>query len=177
MIAAVILCGGQSSRMGSDKSQLKINSHTLLEHMHNLLLKCDIQTIGISGRNHIKDYYENKGPLAGILASLEHYEDYQAVLFVPIDMPLLKTKILLNLISEMPQSITHYTEYNLPLVIRNSKEMREVIESQILDNKLSVYQLLKLVNAKEIKNTFLNQCFMNTNTPEQWQQFILSLPE
>lgn len=177
MIAGVILSGGQSTRMGSDKSQLMINGHTLLEHMQNILKNCDIQTVGISGKNHIQDHYENKGPLAGILAGLKYYKKQQFVLFVPVDMPLLTTDILLNLINIKPNSINHYTEYNLPIFIRNSKEMRKLIDSQIVDNKLSIYQLLKQVNAKEIENSFSNQYFMNTNTPEQWQELMLSLQE
>jgi molybdopterin-guanine dinucleotide biosynthesis protein A len=176
-IVAVILAGGKSRRMGTDKSRLKINGRTLLEHIQKLLQKCEIKTIGISNNTHIQDSYENKGPLAGILSGLNYFSNFQSVLIIPVDMPLLNSEILLNLTSEIPQSITHYTEYNLPLFIKNSKEMRELIEKQIINNKLSIYQLLKQVNAKEIKNTFSNEYFINTNTPEQWKKTIPLLQE
>jgi len=177
MVVAVILSGGQSSRMGSDKSQLMINGDTLLEHMQKLLINCDIQTIRISNNEHIQDTYTNKGPLAGLLASLEHLDQHPYVLFVPIDMPLLTTEIIWGLIKEKPQTINHYTGQNLPLIIKNSKRMRNLIENQINDEKLSIYQLLIQVQAKEINNSHSNRYFMNTNTPEQWQKAILLLQE
>lgn len=83
-VSAVILCGGKSSRMGFDKSLLKIRNQYLIEEVY-----CSLSTIfsnvslitndpkkfdpllSLSNVEKIKDNYFQKGPLGGICTALE----------------------------------------------------------------------------------------------------------
>jgi len=179
MIAAVILSGGQSKRMGIDKALLKVSNETLLEHMQNLLNKSGFKHVFVSGHTGIQDKYQNSGPLAGIIASLNYLIEYSYVLFVPVDMPLLNSDILLNLVEKKTQVPVHYENNKLPFIINNTKSNRVKIETQIQKNKLALYQLFKLLKVKKIeyKNENADNQFINTNTPEQWLKFKESLPK
>ena len=86
--SALILAGGQSSRMGQDKALLQLNGQSLLAHMQQLALAAGASEVLIS-RNQpgfIQDASGQFGPLAGILAALEHCTSSH-LLVLPIDTP------------------------------------------------------------------------------------------
>lgn len=84
----VVLCGGESKRMGSDKGLLSVGSVTWVQHAEAKLAKLDIpvvisinQTQSLS-YNHlysaeklIIDTVDVKGPLKGLLSVHQHYPD------------------------------------------------------------------------------------------------------
>jgi len=169
-IAGVILNGGKSSRMGQDKSTLKLTNTTLLEHTKCLLIDSGFENIFVSGKHGIEDKYKNKGPLAGILACLSYLTDHDSVLFIPVDMPLLNKKIIAELQSHNKVSAVYFQDYNLPLMIKNNKEIRALIEKQIKAEKLTIYQLFELLKAQALTNNYPKKLFINANSPQQWQQ-------
>lgn len=178
-IAGVILTGGRSRRMGTDKSQLKIGDKTLLEHAEQLLLNSGIKPIFISGaksssKDCIKDKYIDKGPLAGISASLNYLTRYDFILFIPVDMPLLTKQIIVELQTHMSSLLVHFSNYNLPLMIKNNAAIRKLIETQISSNQLSIYQLLQLLPTKSLNHGYSKYLFTNTNSPHQYQKLILN---
>lgn len=95
MLAGVILAGGNSSRMGTDKSLLTLpNSRvSLLEHcQRQLAFVCN--NIFISGSQHdqgIADVIPNCGPLSGIHGAITHFEMHNSniseLLVIAVDMP------------------------------------------------------------------------------------------
>jgi molybdenum cofactor guanylyltransferase len=76
-IAAFVIAGGQSSRMGRDKAFLTLGGSTLLERAL-AVARCVSQEVTIVGQrekfaaygNVIEDVYPGQGPLAGIHAAL-----------------------------------------------------------------------------------------------------------
>ena len=97
-ITAVILAGGRSSRMRTDKSQLMWRGRTFIEHLCEQLQP---QTLSVAincndakahqnlGLPLLKDpFSDRRGPLAGILAGLT-FSNTPLTLFVPCDNPLL----------------------------------------------------------------------------------------
>lgn len=171
-IAGVILSGGQSLRMGENKSLLKLANETLLERCEQLFIDSGISNVFISGKQGIKDDYIQKGPLAGILASLVYLKKYSLVLFIPVDMPLLTKEIILELQQYQTETITHFENFNLPLIIKNTETIRKLITAQIQSNALSIYQLHKISHSKVIKHNYTKELFSNANTPEQWQEIL-----
>jgi len=175
-IAAVILAGGKSSRMGQDKSQLMLGNRTLLAHTKELLLAAGNTEIVISGALGIKDKQTNKGPLSGLFSCLEELRHYNYLFFVPVDMPLLSTDIIKQLLQEIDQEtvhqLFHFNNHRLPLILQNTPEIRLVIEKQLHSDDLSLHQLFKHLKTKTLKHNFESECFFNANSPEQWQSVL-----
>ena len=97
-INAVILAGGQGSRLGGlDKGLIELNKRPLIQHVIERIQQ-QVSNIIISANRNISDYanfgfevYEDDipdfaGPLAGILKALEHCQN-EWLLIVPSDSP------------------------------------------------------------------------------------------
>lgn len=106
----VILGGGLSRRMGTNKSLVRLGGSTLLEHIVNrispqaiaIALNGDTDWSEPSGLRRIPDTFAEKlGPLAGILSAMRdtafHYPEASHVLTVPTDAPLLPPDLMARL--------------------------------------------------------------------------------
>ncbi len=93
---AVILAGGQSSRMGQDKAFVKLNGQSLLQRQIETVRAAGFSEIMISGRSGVDysvfglpvvlDQTLNAGPLAGIHAVLSLTKNRQ-LLVLAVDLP------------------------------------------------------------------------------------------
>lgn len=99
-IAAYILAGGRSSRMGQNKALLSLADRTLVQHAVRKLQRFAAE-VSILGKHSelapfaplVPDLHEDCGPLGGIEAALAHtHRDW--VLILPVDMPFLPADIL-----------------------------------------------------------------------------------
>ena len=103
-LTAVILCGGQSSRMGHDKATLRIGSETFLERAIRVAREIAADVIVVSrasqhvpeGVKVVHDPIENLGPLAGIAAGLAASRSDLNVV-IACDMPMIKSAVLKRL--------------------------------------------------------------------------------
>ena len=103
---AVILAGGQSSRMGRDKAWLTCGGCSLLARQSELARELGAAEIFISGRPGVDysslhfpvltDAPPHAGPLAGIAAALRAVRQPQ-LLVLAVDMPLLTVDFLRRL--------------------------------------------------------------------------------
>jgi molybdopterin-guanine dinucleotide biosynthesis protein A len=90
-MGGIILCGGQSSRMGRDKMHLRYHGQALFEHMRDLLWQAGVDDVYLSGADGIADIFTERGPLGGIHAAVTALTDhFTHLLFVPVDMPLMQ---------------------------------------------------------------------------------------
>jgi molybdopterin-guanine dinucleotide biosynthesis protein A len=169
-VAGVVLAGGLSSRMGTDKSQLIINNQTLLERTKNLIFNSGIESVFVSGSQEIKDRVSKIGPLGGIITCLEHLTNYTHILFIPVDMPLLETTMIKKIIKGMRLDLSHLENHKFPFIIKNTTKIRNLINKQISNNELSLYQLFKQLEITIIEHGFKQDYFLNTNSPQQWQK-------
>ena len=105
----VVLNGGRSERMGTDKANLLLNGKTLLESSVLKLKEASASSILIIGKalteefeievTVIKDLWPNEGPLGGILTALQFLEGTELpVVIVACDFPELDTKEITNLV-------------------------------------------------------------------------------
>jgi molybdopterin-guanine dinucleotide biosynthesis protein A len=174
-IAAVILSGGKSTRMGSNKAELSFAGINLLQRTKSLLKQALFDNIFVSSTDGIIDVYKDKGPLGGIHASLLHLKNFQRVLFIPIDMPLLNKQMLIDLKQHNNTDIAHFQGYNLPLLMANNQQVIAIIERQIENDDLSIYQLFNSLETTIIPNNYDKGVFINTNDPEQWRAALIKL--
>lgn len=198
MLAGVILAGGKSSRMGTDKSFLNWpeKQMSLLEHVeHQLALVCN-NIVFISGTQHaqgIPDIIPNCGPLSGIHGAITHIEslhlDVSELLVVAVDMPNL-CKEDYNYLVKMGrknQNLCCFEWCYLPLYIPLSLALNKYLDTQLQHQDLatlsqpknSQYSLKNMMNSLQglqvpsLQKTRLN----NINTPAQWQQHCAGQPK
>ena len=104
-LTTIILCGGQSSRMGRDKATLSAGTETFLERATRIGRELADDVIVVSrasqpvpaGVRVVHDPVENLGPLAAIAAGLAaSHTDLNAV--IACDMPLVKTAVIRRLV-------------------------------------------------------------------------------
>ena len=171
-LVGIILNGGKSSRMGTDKSGLVYQGKSLLEHMQHLLKNAGVSNVYISGAGGMSDIIPDRGPLGGIYSVMQQLTENQEVLIAPIDMPLLSVDILSSLRGAKQQGdASHFEGFIMPLKLRLSSVVRKHIEATVTDGSksLSVKSLLNKINVAVIdipKGS--DDCFINTNTPDEW---------
>jgi molybdopterin-guanine dinucleotide biosynthesis protein A len=120
-IMGVILVGGKSSRMGTNKALICVDGDSFLGRTLATLKQLHFDVITLIGKRsldeplipdvmHLSDLYEGLGPASGIHAALHFAAERNAtcenkidgVLIVPIDMPNL-TPTLLSLLAQQGQ--------------------------------------------------------------------------
>lgn len=173
----VVLAGGKSSRMGIDKTTLKINEISMLDRTVSLLKECGARHVVVSkndfSKNSLPDIYPGQGPLSGIHSALFHTE--LPLLVAPVDMPLLNQAMLQDLmrIGLTTNSAITFEGHNLPLFVPNNVRTRSTTE-KILTHSTevkSISNFLSQINYKQLVVEELST-LVNTNTPQQWQQIL-----
>lgn len=109
MVAALnglILSGGYSSRMGRDKALLHYHGMPQRDYLRRVLLSC-CEEVFLSCRPDqpmeaewqiVKDVFDFRSPLNGIISALQQYPD-RAWLVVAVDMPRVDEQVLLQLVA------------------------------------------------------------------------------
>tara|TARA_B100000586_G_C19927207_1_gene349802 strand:+ start:85 stop:705 length:621 start_codon:yes stop_codon:yes gene_type:complete len=128
-ILGVILAGGQSRRMGRDKSLIKLNGKTLIEHtiikvkkfLPNLIIisnenKNEIMKYGIDLVNDCLG--ENQGPLIGIMTAMKYIKDnkknFDWIATFPCDTPFFPELLIKKFIdnSKSKKSLLYFASSN-----------------------------------------------------------------
>lgn len=182
-LAAVILVGGKSSRMGRDKATLPYKGKRLVDVVAGVVREAGIENIYVSGEidgyASLPDLLTERGPMGGICSSaVRLHKHYARVLFIPVDMPHVSTALIHALIHHEQADVACYFEQHpLPcLLLLDKKTMRQIDAcAQILacTQKLSVQSFLAAVGAQALATPeHLQKALTNTNTPEEWQEVI-----
>lgn len=119
-IAGIVLAGGQSSRMGTNKALLPYRGRPLVEHMMEKLRQAGCADVHISGEvpgyEGIPDTARFEGPARAMIGLIGHFKGkYDGYLFVPVDMPLLPPEALEGLLRQ--ESSAFYEGHPLPAFI------------------------------------------------------------
>ena len=104
-ITGIVLAGGKSSRMGSDKGLLTINDKTFVEHVivamkplvDKIIIVSNNKDYDQFGYRRVEDSIKDSGPLAGLYSGLKHSET-EFNLVLSCDIPMIKTEILKKLV-------------------------------------------------------------------------------
>jgi molybdopterin-guanine dinucleotide biosynthesis protein A len=191
MLAGLILAGGKSTRMGSDKSLLTLpnSQFTLLEHCHTKLKAICDNRVFISGPQHdegIADVFQNCGPLSGIhgvITDIEaHHTNIKELLVLAVDMPDVSIEYLNNLLmtGRLKRSMCCFENYSLPLYIPLSANVTDYLSTVLKPQvnsleghpkkpQYSIKAMLKSLNGQQILASDPSQ-LSNINTLVQWQK-------
>lgn len=183
-LQAFILAGGQSRRMGRDKSQLTLENQTFTDRIGQTLLEiADSVTIVGSSRTNsryasVPDVYPAWGALGGLHAALAACRSEWAIV-VACDLPFVTTELFHYLASlrhdydavvplqsdGRPQPLSSL--YRIEPCLQRATELIEAGKRRPLD-------LLELVNTRWVPFTDLTNLdqaekfFVNINTPDDY---------
>jgi molybdopterin-guanine dinucleotide biosynthesis protein A len=185
----LVLAGGRSSRMGTDKAMLCIQSarpaaiatETMLQRAVNQLSNLALDSVYVSGAKHggLVDQFEQLGPAAGVISCINNLglSTGDNLLVVPVDMPQIPHVVLQRLLDySIKNKRSAYTEQHLfPLILRIDTLIVKALKVALMQRQtLSIRQLLATFKAAPI--TFYGQenslLSINLNTPKDWRNFI-----
>lgn len=189
-ITGIILCGGKSSRMQTNKALLKLGDKTIIEIILGEMKKVFDEVI-ISTNNCddfsflktplVKDLHVYRGPLAGIYSSLQ--SSFTNKNFITTcDLPFIKSEmieyliktdsekdIIIPVVNSKPERLFGVYKKSVLVIIDEIFTASEKNESI----KRSVYELHRKaeVESVEVSNlSFFNESlFLNMNTPEDYE--------
>lgn len=191
-ITAIILAGGKSKRMGSDKSLLKLGDKTLIEHVVDAVRPYVNSVLVVTNNEEkyhfinnvsfIPDIEENQGPFIGLISGIKSI-DTNWCFVTSCDMPLLDGGIIdflwkrKNGYIVSPVSIDGYE----PLISLYSKNILSYAEDLMSDNMRSINRFIatmeKLGYVEKIKKEILQdrfgeKVFLNINDNENYLRLI-----
>lgn len=179
---AFIMCGGQSNRMGIDKSTLEYRGKTFLAHCKQVALQANINAVYTVGRRHcdINDIEPFKGPAhaaisaicsPNLLVSNNQKVPASILVLMPVDMPLLTPKLLLYLINEAHcrQTSCHFDDQWFPLVIVHPERYISHLKPLLVKrHPPSMKTLARVCNAQCVAVPSHHYAALtNVNTPQE----------
>ncbi|WP_040206905.1 molybdenum cofactor guanylyltransferase [Neobacillus jeddahensis] len=186
--AAIILAGGKSSRMGTNKALLKLNEKTNIERMVDtlkalfddiIIVTNDSEQYEFLGVKIVADHYPGMGPLAGVHAGLQA-SAFDVNFFVACDMPFISGELAETLVS-------HIDDYDAVIPVINGKQqplysifhkrVTGVVADCIEAGQLRMKHLLDQVQVfyvteKELpmySATEIDRIFFNMNHPNEYE--------
>lgn len=195
----IILAGGQSSRMGADKSFLRIDENFIISKLVELVKPLFNDLIIIA--NNLKAYsninvkvfedvYRDCGPLGGIHSGLLNSNTNKNFI-ISCDMPLMDRSVLEYICSfdwDGEILVPKVDEKIHPLCGLYSKNLTQQLEhlldaSKVENNSanLSVYSFIKknihrFIEMKKWSN-FREECFLNMNTRDDYKKVLRFLEQ
>ena len=184
MLYAAVLAGGLSSRMGQDKTSLRLSGESLLERARRVLKEAGADTVLVSGKAEVPggvpDLLAHCGPPGGLYSLLEHFAARQALdasplLLIPADMPKLSAATLRILVAgAQGAQAAHFADEVFPCLFNLTPELhahlRELFrEGRDLGGKRSMKAILRFCDARVLPTQGIaGDEFGNVNTPEDW---------
>ncbi|AQS60511.1 molybdenum cofactor guanylyltransferase [Desulforamulus ferrireducens] len=186
LLSAVILAGGNSSRMKTNKALLMLEGQTILQIIINQLASYFNEILIISNTPekylHFKlpvyrDIFLNQGPLAGIHSGLKHMSNPYGF-FVACDMPFFSPELALELLSDLTEYqavVPQKGKYLQPLHAAYRKDclpqIERVLQEQERPKIISFYELIniKYLDFTQRPAREWDQVFFNVNTPEDYE--------
>ncbi|RHW40257.1 molybdenum cofactor guanylyltransferase [Neobacillus notoginsengisoli] len=185
---AILLSGGKSSRMGTNKALLKIQDKTNIERIKDELIKIFDEVILVTNDpeayeflqiNTITDEYPGQGPLAGIHAGLKASSS-DANLAVACDMPFVSAELAESMIKRLGHHdavIPVIEGRQHPLFAVYQKTIVQEIEECIKSDSLRLKALLEKLDVLYLteqdleiySNGPLDRIFFNMNVPEEYE--------
>lgn len=184
-IGAVILAGGKSCRMGSDKAALRFGGQSFLERAISALEGFDEIILSTNNRAPydayglpvVNDIYPGCGPIGGLHAALSACSS-DALFCVTCDMPLFEAPLAAHLCAQFRADLDAVVAvsrdgYLHPLCAVYRKTAAAVFERQIRAgrNKITdAYTQMRVRYAPLADTPYADTLLLNVNTPEELAQ-------
>src|SRR6266487_2248699 len=164
-----ILAGGLCSRMGRDKSRLRLGERTLLAH-----ICATAKAIGLPHRIIRRDLVVHCGPIGGVYTALVTCRT-EATLFLSCDMPFVSARLLEMLVLKSKHNgnalfIEANGRVGFPFILFRRTAL-PVVESQLAKMAFSLQQLAQALRSQTIKPASKQAPeLFNVNTPDDLKE-------
>lgn len=186
--SVIIIAGGESSRMGTNKAFVKLGGRPLIEHVLERVAPLgQDETLLITNRPdeylHLdlpmySDVLPDKGALGGIYTAI-HYSQYDHALVVACDMPFVNTALL-----EYMLSLRAGFDVVVPIVDRHPQGLHAIYSKNCLGpirQRLETNHLKVIGFYDDVRVRYLEPAeyqpidpqglsFFNVNTPDELEQ-------
>jgi len=190
-ISAIVLCGGQSSRMGyKNKCFFKLGELSFIEIVTDklstifdniLLVAKDPKEYIPLGYKVVTDVFNESSSLTGIHAGLL-FSSTKYNFIMACDTPLIKLELLTYLVSIIDTNceviVPKVRGYFEPLCAIYSKDCIPIIEDMLKKRSFKISKLFSEVNTKVVEDSVLKKydpslhSFFNINTEEDYKKAL-----
>lgn len=180
----LLLAGGKSARMGTNKAELLYEGKSFLEHMLDKARSLGIEKWYISGydarREDVKtvwDVYPDRGPLSGLHASLSAMETPYC-LVIPVDAPKLPVEVLESLLRRHEERgrekvlIWEHGVRQEPLIAVYPTAMAPLIGQMIREHSAPVFRAIDTWGFESFRMELEQEQILNVNTPELYKKLL-----
>ncbi|MBZ0306775.1 MAG: molybdenum cofactor guanylyltransferase [Anaerolineae bacterium] len=186
-VSAAILAGGQSRRMGTDKSLVLLDGKPLIRHVIDRLEPLAIPMIIITNQPEkyvqfalplFKDVIPDRGSLGGLYSAVS-YSQTDYILCVACDMPFLNTDLLHFLIAQRQGHdaiVPRIGERTEGLHAVYQKNCLPFMQRQVEQQRLKIAECLAQLNVKWVDEPTMYpfdpqmKSFVNLNSPNELHQ-------
>ncbi|WP_242205716.1 molybdenum cofactor guanylyltransferase [Aestuariivivens insulae] len=180
-ITGIVLAGGKSTRMGTDKGLMEYNQKPFVQYcidalkplVSEIIIVSDHSGYDVFGYERIEDNIKNAGPLAGVYSGLKHSKTaYNLVL--SCDVPLIKTAILKQLIDASEDTIEiiqiESDNRTMPLIALYKKDCSSTFYNLLQQGEKRLQYAVNQCAVKTISLKEEEQVYtLNINTKEEFK--------
>lgn len=195
-VGGIVLCGGQSRRMGKPKAWLPVGSEYLLQRVVGIVVGV-VEPVIVAARPHqqlpplpasvetVCDAVDNAGPLAGLAAAFANLAGRcDAVFVTSCDHPLIRPPFirrLIALLGDDPGIIPSYEDHTYPLVAVYRLTVSTLLADMLARNQFRVHdfahrcgaRILSPSDLKDVDPDFAS--LRNVNDPRAYAQLLQGL--
>jgi molybdopterin-guanine dinucleotide biosynthesis protein A len=195
-IAGVILCGGQSRRMGQPKAWLPFGPELMVQRVARLLGEVAAPLVVVAAPEQdvpplpssiavVRDEERGRGPLQGLAAGLAALRGRADALYLSsCDVPFLRpafVRRLIELLGDTTICVPRVGDYFHPLAAVYRLDVEDVVQRLLAEDRLRPAFLFeavptRIVAAEELADvdpTF--ETLRNLNTPEEYEAALRDL--
>lgn len=184
----VILAGGNSKRMGTNKALLKIRNQTVIEKVIEEIRPLTSELIVVTntfedyeflGLPLVADLRKGMGPLAGLEAGLIASSN-EKNLIVACDMPFISkslAQLLLDQLADFDAAVPYVEGRLHPLFASYRKSCLKEIQKSLDENRLRMRDFFDQIRLKELDEPLINMeldsmSLFNMNEPQEYEKAI-----
>lgn len=180
-ITAIILCGGKSSRMKTNKALLKLNDKIFLDIIINEMSFASDIILSIGSSEEYDDYnykkvsdlVAHKGPLVGLLSAMQVCTTEYAFV-VPCDLPFISKEFVLKIIDSFDKEYDAIVPVTIdkkvhPLCGLYKVCLKDKIKDCIDNGDLRVMDFINGIRTQYLKVNNLHE-LININTPFEYEK-------
>ena len=192
-VGGIVLCGGQSSRMGRPKLTLPFGEELMLPRIVRILRSVVSPVVVVSGPSQevpplpddvrvVRDEQEHLGPLAGIEVGLRALRDVvQAVYISSCDVPLLRPEFITEMIHRLGShelAVPREGKFHHPLAAVYRTSLTDRVHQLVADKRLRPLFLIQSSDAVEVSVEELMtvdpqlHSLRNLNRPEDYEEAL-----